>query len=112
MNTTLRCVLLAIYETSVATCASYVCCAIPSLLIASMTYSKACYLDIKSLFAQVDQLSERKNVKRSEPKNSETFKNGQKFKQISLNIHQRMNTELKMLERCKEAVDLHRKVNR
>lgn len=93
-------------------CASYVCCAIPSLLIASMTYSKACYLDIKSLFAQVDRLSERKNVKRSEPKNADALKNGQRFKHISLNMHQRVITEIKMLERCKEAVDLHRKVNR
>lgn len=60
------------------------------LLIGFMRYLEACFLDIKSLFGQMDRLTERKIY----------------------TAPTRMNWDLLMLRCCKEAVDLHQEVNR
>lgn len=98
MNTTLRCASVVLYETVCTTCDVFILCSVPGLLIAFMIYSKACLLDIKSLFNRVDELSQLGNFQKSTPKNH--------------NMFPCKNSEWKMLELCKEAVDLHRKINR
>lgn len=94
----MRCALMAFYKTFGAACGASVFCSMPILLLAFMIYSKACISDIESIFIRVDQLSRGKKSKPSKPNNSES----PEYK----------CTEFSMLEYCKEAIDLHGKLNR
>lgn len=98
MNTTLRCASMVIFEAFGSACASFVFSTLPSLLSAFMLYSEAFILDIKSIYAQLDCLSKRRNSPRTDcmPK-------------TSIN---RENLNLVMLQRCREMVELHRKLIR
>lgn len=95
MNTTARHLLIASYESVVVACGSYVLLTMQSLLFGLVTYLEAIYLDIKTLFAQIDRLSERKLIK---PKDT--------------CLPRRENLDLQMRERCNEAINLHQKMNR
>lgn len=81
VNTTVRCALAVLYETILTTCTMDVFCTTITLLVGFIIYTEACLLDIKTLFDQLDRLSKFKNV------------------------------ELLMLQRCKEALDLHGRLN-
>lgn len=98
VNDTLRRTLLVLYGTFGATCATLFFCSMPSLLIGFMLYLEAIFLDIKSLFSQLDHLSDIENAQRSKQNNSKQT--------------QHDNFERKLFECCKEVVDLHQKMNR
>lgn len=73
-------------------------CSIPCLLIGFMMFSKAFVVDFESVFVQIDRLTDR----RSAPSTSTG----------NFGMLQTKNAEIKMLEHCKEVVDLHQKMNR
>lgn len=81
-NTALRCAIIVLFEDLVNACMMYVICTLTCLFIGSMIYVEGCLLDIKSIFLQVDDLSKRKNAK------------------------------IVMQEYCKDAANLHERVNR
>lgn len=100
LNTTSRLVFITLYETHSGVCAALIISMMPCLLIGSMLYLEAFFLDIESLFVQMDRLSERKI--------SKPFKSGR----LDSHLPHRVNLDLVMLERCKEVVDLHKEMNR
>lgn len=110
MNTTFRCVLLVLYEAYVCVSAIIVYGSILCLLIGFMIYSKVCYLEIVSLFAQMDRLSERENSQRSDTVSIEPLKHARTLPN-ERNSPQRVSTESEILELCTEAVNLHLKLN-
>lgn len=82
LNTASRWALMVLFESIVGVCGVCVVFTLTCLLIGSMIYVEACLLDIKSIFIDhIDPLSKRKD------------------------------SELLLLEFCKEAVDLHERVN-
>lgn len=80
---------MASFQSVCVACCAYVLLTMPSLLIGFLIYLEAFFLDIRTIFAQLDRLSlfERRTSKRG-------------------------NLDLQMLQRCRDAVDLHQKVNR
>lgn len=68
------------------------------MLIGFVIYVEAFWSDIKCQFAQIDRLSERRIS--TTPKLKDSDLRGDE------------NLDLLMLERCRDAVDLHQKVNR
>lgn len=82
LNTASRWTLLVLFESVIGACSGSVVCIMICLLMGSMVYVKACLVDIKSIFvAHIDPLSKRKD------------------------------SELLLVEFCKEAIDLHERVN-
>lgn len=107
MNTTTRRALLELFQAITSVSQPSVYFLVPALLIAFMIYSEACLLDMKAVFVRVDRLSTK--TKKADPplQNNRGSPQGEnsewpKFKRIS--------PELQMLERFKEAIELHRRV--
>lgn len=89
---------MVLLETCWLTCFYLVYCSIPVLLIDISPYSKTCFVDIRSIFGEVDHLSRSDKCNRSRSKNSD--------------LYRKKNLELKMLRSFQEAIALHRNVNR
>lgn len=81
VNTTARCATMVLFQMIVLTFDLCIFSAMITLLVGLLIYTEACLLDIESLFDQVDRLSKHKNTGQS------------------------------MVERCKQAVDLHGRLN-
>lgn len=79
--------MIVVYEMVAITCSDCVVGTLFTLLYGLIQYTEACLFDIKSLFAQMDR-----------PLKEEMSKSLRR-------------KELRMLERCKEAVDLHGRLN-
>lgn len=91
---------MVLYETLGATCGPFVFYSVPSMLFAFMIYSEAFFLDIKSLFVQVDRLSDHRVDEQPQSKDSH------------LPEAKCQKSKLLMLERCKKIVEFHQRVNR
>lgn len=82
MNTALRCAAVVLFQMLAETCACTFMFMTVSIFIIFASHTSAFMLDIKNMFIQVDQLVWVKN------------------------------SEMLMLQRCNEAVDLHERVYR
>lgn len=80
------CALIVLLEALLTGTVAFVLCMVICLLSGVLIYAKACYLDMNSLFAQIDYMAKRKNC--------------------------RIETELKQAECVKDAVILNGRVNR
>lgn len=89
---------MASYETACVACCAYILLTMPTLLIGFVIYLEAFFSDIRALFAQIDRVSERNISGLAKLKDSY--------------LPERQNLNLLMLERCRDAVNLHQKVNR
>lgn len=98
MNTTLRNIIWASYVVFCFLCWFNVVSTITSLLIGFVIYQEAFCSDIKYQFGQMNRLSERKIS--TSPKLKDSCSS------------ERENFDLLMLERFRDAVDLHQKTNR
>lgn len=90
LNTTLRCASMVAFELLTSMSQPCLFGTVPSLLIAFMIYSEACFADIKYLLMQGDRILQSPEHHKAK----------------------RMNSELKLLEQYKEATVLHRGVIR
>lgn len=81
-NTATRCAAVVLFEALVVVCIVSLICTMTGLFLGSMIYVKACFLDIKSIYLQVNRLSKCKK------------------------------SEWCLVESCKDATDIHDRVNR
>lgn len=93
--------MIVLLETLVTTCIMNVLCMIIIFLFGFVIYTEACLLDIRSLFDQVSRMSKQKTMDTSKRKKSKS-----QFNEYC------KNSEILMLERCKEAFELHGRLNR
>lgn len=98
LNSTLRCAIIVLYETLAVTCGVASVCAMPSVLIGFMLSSEAVLLDIKSIFVQLNHLSQCNNAQRPERNYSASIS--------------RKSLKMEMVKCLKEAIQLHQKLNR
>lgn len=81
-NSAISCATIVLFEAFASVYMSNAFCTVGALFLVSMTYAEACLLDIKSIYLQVNRLSGSKK------------------------------SESRMIECCKDAVDLHERVIR
>lgn len=81
-NTATSYAIVIMFEALVVTCVVSLISLVICLFLSSMIYVKACLLDVESIFLQVNRLSKCEN------------------------------SESLMIESCKEAADLHERINR
>lgn len=98
MNTAVRCALIVLLESAGASCGMCVFCLLITFLFGVITYTEACLRDIESLFCEVNRLAEQGDYELTEGTPLKSFL--------------RRKCEGLMLERCKEAVNLHIRLNR
>lgn len=85
LNTTYRCIAMALFQMGPIFYAPLIYCAILSLFAGVVMYASAILIDIKSIFARIDRL---------------------------LNSREAVNEEMTVLMHCKEAIDLHAQLYR
>lgn len=84
MNTAFRCIAMAFIQLYAITYTTFIFFMVSSLFFGIIKYTEAILNDIKSLFNRIDGLSESKDK----------------------------NKGIVSLQRCKEAIDLHMRLNR